>query len=273
MIVLSAALVLVALVLLLLGVTGPGLGFVYASIVVSLAAIVLLLLSVLQRRPEPETDEARESDLDARLGSGAPRPAAARDGGLDVLDEPRTETSGPGSNDSGPGRPPRQSDRDRPLDPDGDRDRDRDPDRDLDRDLDRNGAGPVPAVGAVRVGLDQPDRDGAPSAGDEAPPLFGRSAPASAAEPLPAGAAGPSSEAPGGAAPARTRAPRSRTQPAATRAPRKLEPYRGPVVVLPERGRFHRPDCRYVRDVEGGVQLTHRQATGRRYAPCGVCKP
>ena len=53
MIVISGALVLVALVLLVIGLVGQGLTFVYASIAVSLAAFVFLLLGILQRRGEP----------------------------------------------------------------------------------------------------------------------------------------------------------------------------------------------------------------------------
>ena len=52
MIVVSAVLVAAALVLLIIGLFGSGLGFVYASIGVSIAAGVFLLLGALQRRGE-----------------------------------------------------------------------------------------------------------------------------------------------------------------------------------------------------------------------------
>lgn len=52
MIVISGALVLVALVLLVIGLIQPELGFVYASIAVSVAAFVFLIIGVLQRRGE-----------------------------------------------------------------------------------------------------------------------------------------------------------------------------------------------------------------------------
>ncbi|MCW2613036.1 MAG: hypothetical protein JWN08_30, partial [Frankiales bacterium] len=52
MIVISGALVLVALVLLVIGIVGPELGFVYASIAVSLVSLVFLVIGILQRRGE-----------------------------------------------------------------------------------------------------------------------------------------------------------------------------------------------------------------------------
>ncbi len=56
MIVISGALVLVALVLLILGVVGPDLAFVYASIGVSLVSLGFLVVGILQRRDEPATE-------------------------------------------------------------------------------------------------------------------------------------------------------------------------------------------------------------------------
>jgi len=49
-IVISGALVLVALLLLVIGVVSPELNYVYASIVVSLASGIFLLVGILQRR-------------------------------------------------------------------------------------------------------------------------------------------------------------------------------------------------------------------------------
>lgn len=53
MILTSAALVLVALVLLAVGLAGTGLAAVYASIAVSVLAILVLLLGIYQRRDDP----------------------------------------------------------------------------------------------------------------------------------------------------------------------------------------------------------------------------
>jgi hypothetical protein len=70
-IVISAALVLVALVLLLVGLVSPDLTFVYASIGVSLGAFVFLLIGVLQRRNEKPTDGEPSGEVHAGLGAVA----------------------------------------------------------------------------------------------------------------------------------------------------------------------------------------------------------
>jgi hypothetical protein len=46
-----------------------------------------------------------------------------------------------------------------------------------------------------------------------------------------------------------------------------------PVVVVPDRDRFHRPDCRFVRGVAGATTLAKASASRQGYAACGVCKP
>ena len=45
------------------------------------------------------------------------------------------------------------------------------------------------------------------------------------------------------------------------------------VVVVPDRDRFHRPECRFVRDVAGATTLPKASASRQGYAACGVCKP
>ena len=47
----------------------------------------------------------------------------------------------------------------------------------------------------------------------------------------------------------------------------------GSVVVIPDRGRFHLPQCRYVRGVAGAQVLTRDAASQQGYVACGVCKP
>jgi len=79
-----------------------------------------------------------------------------------------------------------------------------------------------------------------------------------------------------------TRAARSAaTGPTRTRAttssaavdPKSPATRRGSVVVIPDRGRFHLSECRFVRGVEG-VQVLSRSAAARSgYQACGVCKP
>ncbi len=98
MIVVSAVFIVVALALLLVGLAGPGLGFVYGSIVTSLVAITLLLLGVLQRR-EVVVEESPEGDLEARLTGSrlAVTASRARADGLPLpsADQPaRAEGSG-----------------------------------------------------------------------------------------------------------------------------------------------------------------------------------
>jgi hypothetical protein len=45
------------------------------------------------------------------------------------------------------------------------------------------------------------------------------------------------------------------------------------VVAVPERGKFHRPDCRYARGVASAQEMTKAQASRQGYQPCGSCKP
>jgi hypothetical protein len=47
----------------------------------------------------------------------------------------------------------------------------------------------------------------------------------------------------------------------------------GSVLVVPDRDRFHRPECRFVRGVAGATTLPKASATRQGYAACGVCKP
>lgn len=44
------------------------------------------------------------------------------------------------------------------------------------------------------------------------------------------------------------------------------------VVAIPERRRFHRPECRHSR-VDGAVRMSREAAVARDYAACGACKP
>ncbi|HWH28642.1 MAG TPA: hypothetical protein VNU26_06705, partial [Mycobacteriales bacterium] len=69
MIVISGALVLVALVLLVLGLTMTDLNFVYGSIAVSLISFVFLVIGILQRRGEQP----------AEAGATAAGPAVTED--------------------------------------------------------------------------------------------------------------------------------------------------------------------------------------------------
>ncbi len=80
MIVISGALVLVALVLLVIGVVSPELNYVYASIVVSLASGIFLLVGILQRRrtgAPAETAPAAEGSKPGGAADGDVAPVTA----------------------------------------------------------------------------------------------------------------------------------------------------------------------------------------------------
>jgi hypothetical protein len=45
------------------------------------------------------------------------------------------------------------------------------------------------------------------------------------------------------------------------------------VVLVPERGRYHRPTCRYARGVTGALTVAPEAARAAGAEPCGICKP
>lgn len=86
--------------------------------------------------------------------------------------------------------------------------------------------------------------------------------------------------APASAGSATTRAGGSRRTPAsevppagAARAAAALPVEPGNVVVIPDRGRYHRGECRYVRDAPGRQQVPRATATRQGYGACGICRP
>ncbi|CAN5643803.1 hypothetical protein BH20ACT23_BH20ACT23_10810 [soil metagenome] len=52
----------------------------------------------------------------------------------------------------------------------------------------------------------------------------------------------------------------------------RMSPNDGEVVAVPERRKFHRPDCRYAR-VRGATKMTKSSARRRDFDACGICKP
>jgi hypothetical protein len=76
-IVISGALVLVALVLLVVGLATQNISFVYGSIAVSLISFVFLVIGILQRRGEQSSDEAPAVTDDGAGSTDGERPAAA----------------------------------------------------------------------------------------------------------------------------------------------------------------------------------------------------
>ncbi|MGH2776595.1 MAG: hypothetical protein ACRDJT_14350 [Actinomycetota bacterium] len=52
----------------------------------------------------------------------------------------------------------------------------------------------------------------------------------------------------------------------------RMSPNDGEVVAVPERRKFHRPDCRYAR-VRGATKMTKSSARRHNFDACGICKP
>lgn len=253
MIVLSGALVLVALVLLVLGVTGPQLDLVHGSIVVSLVAMVFLGLSIRKRRGEvlPAAGGTAGADLAAGgAQAGDPEPSAEPVSGQ-PLPEPVDPLAGPVVADTSdaelgstvlvvPNRPRYHVPGCRYLTGK--------PAEDVDV-VDAREAG------FLACGVCDPDAVLATRAG------------AGGGEPPQARAARTASD----SAPARLGTASARTGsvkvPPAPRVPAEQ------VVVIPDRNRYHRAECRHVREFAGAETVTTAQAAQQGYSPCGVCKP
>jgi hypothetical protein len=359
-IVISGALVLVALVLLVLGLTMQDLTFVYASIAVSLVSFVFLVIGILQRRGEQPAPEAagtppvveEPSGAEAATPAGAegaeePEPAAAGEHDepvvLVVPGRPRYHVEGcryltgkqvdeiglhearehysacgvckpeaalaarletdeqdevvdsgvPGVGADGKVEPEPEPEPERePVVASGRGSRRVAPAQPGRRTATTAAAGtaarrPPRAAGRSQRPLEQllaedPVEDPAlqdpavqdpavqePAVDQTARPLPGRTrTPGTGARARGPVAAGPRA---GSGAPG-TRA--ATVEPDGDQgAPRKAGAGRGRVVVIPDRGRFHTPSCRFVREVLGTEELTRNQAERQGYQPCGVCKP
>ncbi|MGZ6827655.1 MAG: hypothetical protein ACXVGH_12770, partial [Mycobacteriales bacterium] len=64
-----------------------------------------------------------------------------------------------------------------------------------------------------------------------------------------------------------------KTAPVKAAAAKPAAAKRPGVIVIPDRGKFHTPACRYVRGAEGTQELTRAAATKQGYQACGVCNP
>jgi len=327
-IVISGALVLVALVLLIIGVVGPDLAFVYASIAVSLVSLVFLVVGILQRRGEPATaaegvDAPQPVTVDDPAEGVTVRPTSVRRAAAPVVEddvEPLSADEAPvaGTVDEEPvpggdvlvveGRPRYHvvgcrylsgktpeavevgqaraegftpcgvckpdvalvalAEEEAALEPSTE-------ELLLDLPTDEvEEAGPAPVVEQ-----DVPGVGVAPAARRTATRTVARTTPAKAA-PAPAApaktvrsTARANTPVAPAAAPRRTSATRATSAPVAAAPARSVAPRGGSVVVIPDRGRYHRDSCRYVRDVAGAEVLSKSAATRQGYAPCGVCKP
>ena len=311
MIVISGALVLVALVLLVLGLTMQDLNFVYGSIAVSLVSFVFLVIGILQRRgeqPTPATagpevrDDSAPAAAPAVSQDPAPTAPVAAPAARTSLRRPATVVApepeqlddepfeGGGAVLVVPGRPRYHVEGCRYL---------------SGKQAEQVDVLDARADGFTACGVCKPDLalveepadifpvdeepagdvvdSGVPGTEDELEP---------AEEPVaaPVGTSRRGSRRVAEAAPAR-KAPAKRA--AAKRAAAKAAAVAAPVddaaapaaaaptkarragrvVVIPDRGRFHTADCRFVRGVAGTEELTKTQATKQGYQPCGVCKP
>ena len=330
MIVISGALVLVALVLLLIGIVSPELTFVYSSIIVSLVSLVFLIIGILQRRGEIlPGDEAVQTDgpievaegVTAVLPKGVRKPAATAT--LPVVEVPAAEVADEEELEYGgtvlvvTGRPRYHVEGCRYLT--------------------GKQVEPIDVLDALEEGFSpcgvcKPDAaleaDDAAAAAEaqaeqvtEPVPVPARAAPAKtravpaelahapvkkstlskpATKGLPAAPAKGTKAAPAKVAPAKVAAAKvapakvaaAKVAPAkvaaAKVAPVKSVPARpaaaasgstdgtrraGSVVVIPERGRFHRADCHYLRGVDGAEVMNRAAAAKQGYSACGVCKP
>jgi hypothetical protein len=298
-IVISGALVLVALVLLVLGLTMQDLNFVYGSIGVSLVSFVFLVIGILQRRgeqPQPATAGADVRDDSAPAAPSAepaapvpvPVPAARSASRRAAVQDVEEVDDAPEATDEEvggtvlvvPGRPRyhvegcryltgKQADEVDVLAARGDgftacgvcK---------PDAVLEALTAEPVAEI--VLVGEQTVEEDtgvpGTEDAVEQVPARARGSRRVAEAEP----AAAPAGRAPAKRAARKAPAPVAvapTAEPAA--APKAKRP--GRVVVIPDRGRFHTADCRFVRGVAGTEELTRTQASRGGYQPCGVCKP
>ena len=97
-------------------------------------------------------------------------------------------------------------------------------------------------------------------------------APATVAGPTKVAAkAAPAKAAPAPAAPAK--AAGTQKVAAVKAAPAKPAPAaRGQVVIIPDRDKFHRADCRYVRDADDAQLVTKAAASRGGFSACGLCK-
>jgi outer membrane biosynthesis protein TonB len=342
-IVISGALVLVALVLLIFGITTTDLDFVYASIVVSLVSFVFLLIGILQRRGDrgseapasapagdqkDEPDHAEQEQPDEGVTAVVPRkrePARPRGSArveepveepaaeeLEVVDEelvggtvlvvpgrPRyhvagcryltgksaTEVEVVDARDEGfsPCGVCKPDDAlavqeaaeeevveeevvelaEEPAEQETPAEREPEPE-------------PVAAAAPARRSRSTASPKKAPTTRTPRTARTPRREPSAAAvaaatAPAPEAATDSVLEAVASEAPSASPAAAASDGGAAT--PAKASRRTGNVVVIPDRGKFHRAECRYVRNAHDTSTLSRTAAARQGYDACGVCKP
>ena len=301
MIVISGALVLVALVLLIIGLISTSLGFVYASIAVSVVAFAFLLVGILQRRGEqvpetasgavptaPRTPVPAGSDVEgvtailpnsrADAPAAAEVPLAAATPGRDVGGA--VDDSVSGSVLVVPGRPRYHVGGCRYL---------------TGKDPDEVDVQTARTDGYTACGVCKPDAalaEAAEAPAEQLPPaaaiVAAEEADETAPEPVTSARRATRATATTGRAPAKkaaakaaAKAPAKAPAKAAKKAPAKVALTKtggdaakpGSVVVIPDRDKFHKADCRFVRDAADTKEMTRAAASRQGYVACGVCKP
>jgi hypothetical protein len=262
-IVISGALVLVALILLIVGITLPELTYVYASILVSLVSFAFLIIGILQRRGDKGGSAGDGADRSAPASVPAVREeptvsvvaAPARTGGSVVVgDEPAPATQASELDD---------------LD-DAEYD-----DEEIDPADDRAviivaGRPRYHAEGCRYLNGKQTEAIHLLDARDEGYTPCGVCKPDNVVAVEGGLAVVPAEE---GVDPVVDVVPASAVDdvPAAAAPPGPADS--GTVVIIPDRGRFHRSACRYVKNATDTRTRTRTQAVGEGYVPCGVCKP
>lgn len=278
MIVVSGALVLVALILLIIGLLGEGLGMIWASIGTSVVAGVFLLLGALQRRgaaPAAAPGATGSPDMLERVTAVSVRPReeaaeAAPAASDDAYAEPATAAGG-GEVSVVPGRPRYHVASCRFL---------------AGRpDVETTDVDQARSDGFTACGVCKPDLALANAAAATEPeampePITADTTVDDISDTLAAPA--PAKKAPAkrtrtaaaaGTATTMAAAPVEEAVAAPAKPARKAAAPAAPVVVVPDRGKFHVETCRFVRDVPGTVTLSKPAAKRQGYVPCGVCKP
>ncbi len=291
MIVISGALVLVALVLLVIGLIGTTLTFVYASIAVSLASFAFLIFGILQRRKETLPPSAGAgAGVSLSKGDSAPggTPLTVGNAGFARSVSPTDEAEGittvsavyaPPVAGAAPaaaeddrtqvaaatvlvvaGRPRHHVAGCRYL---------------AGKDAETVDVADARQEGFTACGVCQPDAVDRAAGRPQVPtaPLAAVEEPSASPATVANAPRAATVKAPVNGTQSKAAAGKAAPVKAAKAVPTAASTKRGGVFVIPDRGKFHTPSCRYVRAAEGALELTKAAATKQGYVACGVCNP
>lgn len=284
MIVVSGVLVAVALVLLILGLFGDGLTFIWASIITSVIAGVFLLLGALQRRGTPATASdagPASSDTMERVTAVSVRPredAAAETAGAFADDSASDEAAAASGGEVSvvPGRPRYHTAGCRFLA--GRPDVQAIPVEDA-RGEGYTACGVCKPDAALAAAAEAPSAPAVeePAADEpaEAAPVLAADEPAATEETAVLAAPGRARKAPAKKAAAAPRATKAIAAAGTTAAAAKpaAKATASSVVAVPDRGKYHTETCRFAQNAPGALNMSKASAKRQGLAPCGVCKP